>query len=213
MAKKHVEREIRGEKSNARSVGEQVEISHAMWDNSISPAHDGIKRADVEKKLSLDLEHNAKTSLKHLVDIDIVEEFQRPGPDTFVIAEWRDEDAIINGEVEEAAENGVESLIDHMHDDDPVEGDDTPAVADGAGSTIRNTVADAFDYTPAAVEEHLRTGDSLEKLNTAVEAIEEDEDLETREDYGEIVFVNPAYRYRLTSQAVQLYEHEEDDES
>ncbi|MDS0220144.1 hypothetical protein NDI54_02140 [Haloarcula sp. S1AR25-5A] len=212
MAKEHAEDEIRDEKSNAHSTDEQVEISHGMWDYDVGPAHDGIKRANVEDELHLDLDHKPKTSLKHLVDIDMVEEFRRPGPDTFVIADWRDEDAFIMGEVEETATEAIEALIDHMHDDDPIEGDDTPAVADGAGPTIRNTVASAFDYKPAAVEEQLRIGDPLEKLNDAVEAIQEEDDLETRDDYGEIVFINQAYRYRLTPKAVRLYERDEEDD-
>ena len=213
MAKKHAEDEIRDEKDNAHSTDEQVEISHGMWDHNIGPAHDGVKRASVEDALGLDLDHKPKTSLKHLVDIDMVEEFRRPGPDTFVIADWREEDAFIMGEVEETATEAIEALIDHMHDDDPIEGDDTPAVADGAGPTIRNTVADAFDYEPTAVEEQLRIGDPLEKLNDAVEAIQEEDDLETRDDYGEIVFINQAYRYRLTPKAVRLYEKDaEEDE-
>ncbi|WP_115891638.1 hypothetical protein [Haloferax sp. Atlit-48N] len=208
---KHAVRElIETEKDNARSTEEQIGIAHAMWDHDIGPQHDGLKRADVEDRLGLDLDHKPKTSLKHLVDIDIVEEFTRPGPDTYVIAEWREgNDAFILGEVTEAAEQGVEALIEHMHEDDPIEGDDTPAVADGSGITIRSAVADAFDYEPHAVEEHLRTGDPVDKLNEAVEAIEEEEELETRSDYGEILFINQAYRYRLTQEAVQMYEEDE----
>jgi hypothetical protein len=213
MSKEHAEDEIRTEKGNAHSTDEQVEISHGMWDHNVGPAHDGIKRADVEDELGLNLNHKPKTSLKHLVDIDMVEEFRRPGPDTFVIAEWRDEDAFIMGEVEKAANKAIEALIDHMHNDDPIEGDDTPAVADGAGPTIRATVADTFDYEPAAVEEQLRIGDPLEKLNDAVQAIQEEDDLETRDDYGEIVFINQAYRYRLTPKAVRLYEREDEEDN
>lgn len=207
MSKSDAEAYIRERKSDTYSVDEQVEMSHSFWDARIGPTHDGIRRADIENRLGLDLDHTVKTSVKHLVDIGMVEEFTRPGPSTLVIATWR-EDGVINGEVDEAAGEGVENLIAHMHDDDPPEGEDTPAVADGAGSTVRSTVADAFDLLPGGVEDYLRTGDQVEKLNVAVEAIEDNGDLSTRDDYGEIIFVNPAYRYRLTERAVTLYERE-----
>lgn len=93
-----------------------------------------------------------------------------------------------------------------QNDEMPDEG--SPSVAaDGAGTTIRSEVADHFDLKPDAVEQHLRTGDPVDKLNGAVEAIEDDDhDLETGDDYGSIIFINQAYRYRLTSHAVGLYE-------
>lgn len=192
------------------STDEQVDISHGMWDDDIGPAHDGLKRTEIEDELDLDLDYNAGTSLDHLVEIDMVEEFRRPGPDTLVIATWLD-DGVINGDVEDTAVEGVEALIDHMQDQDMPDEGSPPVAADGAGTTIRTAVADCFDLEPEAVEDHLRTGDPVDKLNDAVEAIEdEDNDLETRDDYGSIIFVRPAYRYRLTGQAVRLYEREDD---
>lgn len=208
MSKSDVREHIEAEKANARSTDELVTIAHAMWDHEIGPQHDGLKRAQIEDALSLDLDYKPKTCLKHLVDIDIVEEFTRPGPDTYVIADWRDEDAFIMGEVTEAAEGAIESLIDHMQDDDPAGGDPDTAVADG-GVTIRATLATRFDYEPRAVEENLRAGDPVDKLNEAVSTIEETDGLETRDDYGEVVFINKTYRYRLTTAAVKRYEEGE----
>lgn len=210
MAKSTVNAYIEAEKANAQSTDEQVEIAHSMWDHGIGPQHDGLKRSQIEDRLGLDLDFTTKTSLKHLVDISIVEEFTRPGPGTYVIADWREgNDAFIMGEVSEVAGQGVEALIAHMREDDPIEGDDSPAIADGTGPTIRTKLAETFEYEPHAVEEHLRTGDPVDKLNDAVEAIQETDDLETRDDYGEIQFVNQAYRYRLTPKAVRLYQEDE----
>jgi hypothetical protein len=205
MSKEDVKEYIHSEKRNAHSTGEQVQIAHAMWENNIGPRHDGIKRSEVEETLGLSLDHKPKTSLKHLVEIDLVKEFKNPGPDTFVIATWREEDAIINGGVPEAAEEGIESLIRHIHRDDTPGPDDTSVVADG-GKTVRSIVAAQFDYDPESIEDYLRTGDPVDKLNRSVEAIEEADHLETTDDYGEVRFINAAYRYRLTSKAVNKYE-------
>lgn len=208
MAKDDIERYIRTRKSRTLSVDEQIEISHRKWDRTIGPSHEGIKRMEVEEELGLDLDYEPGTSLSHLVEIDLVDEFLRPGPDTLVIASWL-EDGVINGEVEETADEAVEALIAHMQDDDPADDGRSPVVADGAGTTVRREVADRFDLVPEGVEDHLRTGDPVEKLNDAVDAIEdEDNELETRDDYGEILFINPAYRYRLTPTAVELYQQE-----
>lgn len=209
MAQRHVKAHIHREKGNTRSVEEQVTIAHAMWDHNLTPGNDGIKRNEVEEQLDLDLDYSPRTSLQHLVEAGIVAEFQRPGPNTYVIADWK-EDGIVNGEVEDAAEEGIVALLDHIEDNDPVEGDDTPAVADGGVGVVRQVVSEAFDYEPQKVEEHLTTGDPVDKLNDAVEAIQEHEEISTRDDYGEILFLRPANRYRLSGQAVELYNQEDD---
>lgn len=205
MSKQDVEAYIRREKRNTHSVDDQVEIAHAMWDRGKHPNEEGVKRTDLEDELGLDLDYSVKTSLRHLEEIDIVEEYREPGPDTYVIADWHDE-TFIMGIVDEAAEEGIEALIDHVQDEDPVSGDDTPAVADGAGVTLRQVVADEFDLQPRALEDHLRGDNQVDKLNDAVERIEDNDEFETRDDYGEIRFVNVPYRYRLTAFAVDLYE-------
>lgn len=205
MAREDVEDHIRREKRNTHNVEDQIAIAHAMWDQRLRPDEEGVKRSDSEDELGLDLDYSVKTCLRHLEEIDIVEEYREPGPDTYVIADWHDE-TFIMGMVGEAAEEGVESLIDHVQDDDPFSGDDTPAVADGAGVTLRQIVARKFDLQPDGLEQYLRGDNQVEKLNDAVEAIEEHGDYETRDDYGEIRFVNVPYRYRLTAFAVDLYE-------
>lgn len=209
MAKTHVKRYIYSRKRSTDSVAEQVEIAHAMWDAGIEPNHDGLKLKEIEDTLDLELEYNVDTSVKtHLTEIDLVEEFLPPGNDTLVIAEWRDEgEGVVNGNVDEAVDEGIENLIDHIEEDDPASDEDTPAVADGGRVTLRQVVADRFDIRiPETVEEFLRDGDRLEKLNAAVEAIEENDEMSKRDDYGEISIINMPYRYRLTEWAVEQYE-------
>lgn len=205
MSKRDVEDYIRREKRNTHSVDDQVKIAHALWDRGKHPDGQGVKRSDLEDELDLDLDYSVKTCLRHLEEIDIVDEYREPGPDTYVIADWHDE-VFIMGMVGEAAEEGIESLIDHVQDEDPLSGDDTPAIADGGGITLRQVVAERFDLQPDALEQHLRGDNQVDKLNDAVEGIEEHDDFETRDDYGEIRFVNVPYRYRLTAFAVDLYE-------
>lgn len=199
-----LERYIRTEKRKTHSVDEQVRIALSMYKQDIGPVHDGVKRADLEDVLDLDLEYNLKTSLGHLEDIDVIEEFLPPGPSGFAISESRDE--IVNGEVDEAAEEDIENVIDHMQDEDPPSGEDTPAVADGSGVTLRSVLAETFDLAPERVERYLRRGDQVDKLNSAVDAIEESSEVEQRDDYGRIVFRNAAYHYRLTEKAVEMVE-------
>lgn len=205
MSKRDVEDFIRRVKRNVHSIEDLVNIAHAMWDQGKLPDEQGVKRRDIEDEPQLDLDYSAKTCLRHLVEEDIVEEYRKPGPDTYVIADWHDE-TFIMGMVGEAAEEGIEALIDHVQDEDPIGGDNTTAIADGAGTTLRQVVAAKFDLKPEALEQYLRGDDQVGKLNDAVEAIEAYDGFETRDDYGEIRFINVPYRYRLTPKAVDLYE-------
>jgi hypothetical protein len=205
MSKHDVEAYILRERRNTHSRDDLVKIAHAMWDHGKHPDTTGVKRSDLEDELGLDLDYSAKTCLRHLEEIDVVDEYRKPGPDTYVIADWHEE-VFIMGMVGEAADDGIEALIDHVQDDDPISSDDTPAVADGAGTTLRQVVAERFDLQPNALEQHLRGDNQVGKLNDAVEAIEKHDEFQSRNDYGEIRFINVPYRYRLTPFAVDLYE-------
>lgn len=189
-------------KSETHSVDEQKRISHAFWHHDVGQDHEGLKANEVEDELDLDLEFAAKTSLKHLTEIGVMEEFQPSGPDVFVIAEWRDggNGEIVNGEVEEAAEEALEALADEVEEDWSDSG--LATVADGG----RSILADEFDVVSDNLPQYLRTTDRpVEVLNDAVQLIEETEGLETSDDYGEIAFINMPYRYRLTEEAEEAY--------
>lgn len=209
MTKADLERYIRARKARTDSIDEQVTIALGMWDTGLDQDHDGVKRADLEDELGLDLQYNVGTSLGHLEEIDVVDTTTPSGPSWYVISERRD--TIINGEVDETAATDIERLITDMQENDPVDDGDTSAVADGAGVTIRTVVADEFDIMPEAVERFLRKGDQVDKLNKAIDAIEAHDNVERSDDYGKIIFRGAAYRYRLTEKAVGLCEQGPDD--
>lgn len=201
---------IRDQKRNTHSVADQVSVAIALYENGIGPDHKGLTRNEIAERLAF--EYSSRTVLNHLVDLDILEEFQPPGPSTYVISERRDQ--IINGEVEETVEEEIERLIDvmvaHMDDrivpvDDGQPGDRV-VIADGVGRTIRSILAEEFDILSSDVESYLREGDRLSKLNRAVDAIEESEDIDQGNDYGRVIFRNAAYRYRLSEHGMTVAE-------
>lgn len=204
MTNEHAERYIRTEKRSTWSVDDQVQISHEMWEERIGPNHDGLTENQTENELDLDLEFNVGTSIGHLVEIDVLEEVTPSGPDFYAISERLDE--IINGRVDEVAGEDTEALINHMQDDDPPEDQERSAVADGARDTIRSILSHEFDVVPDAMEQYLRNGDQVEKLNTAVQTIKDHDEIEKRDDYDEIIFRRGSHRYRLTEEQVARYE-------
>ena len=202
IMRKDTERYIHKRKRKTHSVDEQVAIAHAMWDKNILPHHDGLKTNEIEEKLGLDLEYEPDTSVSHLDDAGIVERF---GSYPLAIAEWMDggEGKVVNGEVKEAARQGLDGLKADLEPASSESSEET--VADG-GKTIRSVIASELDHALATVEDHLATtSNPVDDLNDAVEAIEENDDVETSDEYGEISFINRAYRHRLTEKAVRLY--------
>lgn len=202
MTQADLERHIHIENRNTHSVNEQARIALALVREEITPNHDGLRKDQIEELLDEDLEYTVDTSLDHLVECDVVEVVEPSRDAPYVISERLDE--IILGRVDEVAEEEIESLIDHIHDADPVDDDGNIAVADGAGITVRDTVAQEFDLHPESLEEFLREGDQVDKLNQSIDAIEESEHVEKRESYDRITFRFPANRYRLTEFAIQL---------
>lgn len=213
-----LERFIRERKGNTHSVDDQVTVAKAFYNARISPDEEGIKRTELVSSLDIDIEYQPRTVLNHLVDAGVLAQTAPPGPDVFAISERLDE--IVNGHVTEEAEANLEALIAHIDDElevtalseDAAERDGpqtqvsapSVAIADGAGRTIRSILATEFSLEPEQVTDFLRSGDPVDRLNTAVGAIKSSEEVRKSEDYGRIVFVRPAYRYRLTEQAMDL---------
>ena len=201
-----VKQHLHSQNGSTRSIADQIAIAHEKWKHGVGPTHEGLKADKIEDELELDLDFKVRTSLRHLVDAGIVEEFTAPGVDVFVIATWMDdgEGEIVNGNVGEAATEGLNALADDIAEDPlPPE---NPPIADGSGVTCRTVVGSALDLEFDDVENYLRTTDEVvEVLNTAVEAIEDSDEVEIGDDYGEILFINRANRYRLTERAVRLY--------
>ncbi|WP_424016208.1 winged helix-turn-helix domain-containing protein (plasmid) [Halorientalis pallida] len=199
---------IRGENPDAETIQDQIAVAKMLYEAGIGPENEGKTTNEIAESIAFS--HSSQTAIQNLVAIDILEESQHPEPSTYVISERRDE--IINGEVEATIEAEMENLIDHMvtHMDDQLisvddvhEGDQI-ALPDGAGPTIRSILATEFDIQPSDVEDYLREGDRLKKLNAAVDAIEESEGVQKKDNYGRIVFRRSPRRYRLTEFAVDL---------
>lgn len=205
-----VERDIHDKKGKTRSVDDQVKLMRAMFDEDIGPRHEGLKRTEIESRLDIELEFTPGTILSHLTDIGLVERVTPPGPDFYAISKRNDE--IVNGRINEEVEQNLEGLIAHI-DEEPhfakepqLSEEGTIAITDGAGRTLRSILAEEFSIMPEKVESYLREGDSLDKLNAAIEAIEQSESITKRDEYDKIIFRRPAYRYRLTEKAVELAE-------
>lgn len=211
-----LETHVRERKANTHSVDDQVRVAKAFYDAEIGPDDDGIKRTEVQDVLDVELEYQPGTVLEHLVDTGVLVQSEPAGPNFFAISERRDE--IVNGQVSEEAEVNLNALIAHIDDELQLtslteeaaeqDGPQTPttapsvAIADGAGRTIRSILSSEFDIDPEQVTDFLQSGDPVEMLNSAVEAIESSEEVTKAEDYGKIVFVRPAYRYRLSERAM-----------
>lgn len=202
MTKRQVERALRARKGNKDSVNEQIAVTHAMWEQGVVPGIAGPKRKEVEARLGLRLCYKPKTVVEHLADAGLVEKYRKPGPERYIIATWRSE-GIINGEIPTASRQAIHHLIEHIRTTDPSSTRGT-ATTDGGVGPLRTVLADEFDVSPDRVEDTLWNGDRVEKLNRAVEAITA-AGLRTRGDYGQIIFRNKAFRYRLSAEAIRLY--------
>lgn len=202
---------IKNEKGKTRSVDDQVKLVTAMFDANIGPEHDGLKRTELESQLEIDLEFTPGTILSHLNDINLVERVESPGPDFSVISKRRNE--IVNGEIDEKIEENLEGLIAHIDEEahfakkSQFSERGAIAITDGAGRSLRSILAEQFDVMPENVESYLRKGDSLDKLNSAIEAIEESNFVNKKEEYDTIIFRRAASRYRLTEKAIGLAEN------
>jgi len=213
-----LERYIRERTGNTHSVDDQVTVAKAFYNAGVGPEEAGIKRTELLGSLDVEIEYQPRTVLNHLVDAGVLAQTTPPGPDVFAISERLDD--IVNGEVTEEARANLNALIAHIDDelqvtalsadaaerDGPQARPSTPsvAVADGAGRTIRSILASEFGVEPERVTDFLRSGDPVDRLNAAVEVIESSEEVTKSEEYGQIVFVRPAYRYHLTERAMDL---------
>ena len=193
---------------DTETVTDQLAVLTTLAEAGIGPDHEGVTRSEITERIGFD--SSPGTVIQHLLDSDLLEAIKPPGPSTYAISERRQE--IINGEVEQTVEEELENLIDDMvtYLDEPIvsvddfESGDRVIMSDGSGDTIRSILSDEFGIPRRDVEEFLRTGDRLSKLNRAVDAIEESQDVDPDGNYGRVVFRAPARRYRLTETAVKL---------
>lgn len=206
---------IREKNDHTHSLDDQVALVEALSRNDVGPNHEGLSLNELR---DLDLQHHPRTVVDRLVDIDVLERVEPTGPDVFAITERSEE--IVNGRVEEEAERNIDALVRDLDDElqavqldrdaadwaqqDAVVTEPPVAVADGGGRPVRAVLAEAFDVAPERVAEFLQSGNPIERLNAAVEAIESSDEVTRANEYGRILFVNRANRYRLSQQAIDL---------
>lgn len=189
------------ENGDQPSVDDQVTVARALYDEGITTEETALKEDEITELLEerdVDLEYKLRTCLDNLRDIPVIVGHFPPGSKYVPISERRDE--IIFDEVEETVRVDRESLIEHIHDDDSDDEDELPLTADGRGATVREVVADDADIDPEYVEHYLRSGNrdtQRERLNDAIDAIVDSDEVTKRDDYGKVVFRHKAYRYHL----------------
>jgi hypothetical protein len=192
---------IREENSEQPSVDDQVTVAQILYDEGITTKDAALKEDEIEELLEaqdVDLEYKLRTCLDNLRDIPVIVGHFPPGSKYVPISERRDE--IIFGEVEETVRIDRECLIDHIHDDNPDDEDELPLTADGRGATVRTVIADDADIDPEDAEHYLRSGardTQRERLNDAIDAIIDSDEVTKRDEYGKVVFRHKAYRYYL----------------
>ncbi|GGK83368.1 hypothetical protein [Haloarcula sebkhae] len=195
---------VRTEHDHQPSVEDQVRVIAIVAHNGFAESQ-SLSQADIEAHAEDDdVEFDcadARPALDNLVDIGILQRSNPGGDRTYVISERLDD--IVNGEFEETLRTDREALIEHIKDDDPPEEPEDVAVADG-GVTVRQVVAEALEVVSEGVEARLRAGDATdqrEPLNTAVDAIADDEDIVKRDTYGKILLRKSGYQYRFSESA------------
>lgn len=183
------------------SVDDQVTVARALYDEGILSEEKALKEDEIAKLLKDrgdELEYKLRTSLDNLRDIPIIVGTFPPGSKHLPISERRDE--IIFGEVEETVRVDREALIDHVLDADPEDEDERLLTADGRGATVREVIADNADINPEDVEHHLHSGSrdtQRQRLNDAIDAIADSDEVTQRDDYGKVIFKHTAYRYYM----------------
>ncbi|AZH27306.1 hypothetical protein [Haloplanus aerogenes] len=192
---------IREENGDQPSVDDQMTVARTLYEEGITTEETALKEDEIAELLEerdVHLEYKLRTCLDNLRDIPVIVGHFPPGSKYVPISERRDE--IIFDEVEETVRVDRESLIEHIHDDDPDDEDELPLTADGRGATVREVVADDADIDPEDVEHYLRSGNrdtQRERLNDAIDAIVGSDEVTKRDDYGKVVFRHKAYRYHL----------------
>lgn len=199
---------IEEQNGNHESVNDQKELSKLLYELGIT--YDGEEKkkseiVDLASESDIEFDCQPGTALDNLLDIDIVERFKpSSGGDWVVISERRDD--VVFDEITETLAEDQAQLIQHIHDEDPHDGEKSVAL-DGGALTLRLLLSDEFGVGPEKVEEHLQRGDEdrqREKLNQAIDAIEESE-IDKRSTYGKIVWKRVAYRYQIPEWAISRF--------
>ncbi|WP_049917676.1 hypothetical protein [Haloferax denitrificans] len=199
---------------------DQVRVIKLIDDAVLPDGRDGFTERELKELADEDgsvFDCELKTALTNLCstsvpqtdgegETNVLTRWFPPGPETYVISERLDD--VVNGEFEETVVDDREALVDHIQDDDAPDSGDERAVADG-GVTVRSVVSEALDVDPDGVVDHLRAGelgDQVDRINGAIDGIENHDEADRRDTYGRITFRHVAYRYYFT-EAVAAYLH------
>ncbi|WP_276281330.1 hypothetical protein [Halorussus caseinilyticus] len=202
MTLQDLESQIRNDREGIPSLDSLVALALAMYRDAMVPSEDNsLKKKHLDRVYGDVVDVTIDTCLDHLVNINIVDEWVNGG-DWLIINERRDE--IVNDEdLEVLLRDETERLVDDL---EPL------ALADGGGDEItrREVVAEALGVGLDEIEEQLVDDEELwdwrENLETAIEAIEDEETVEKGGDYAPIRVIRNPYRYELTEWAVELAE-------
>jgi len=108
-------RGISENETEAHSVDDQVTVAKAFYKAGVGPEKEGSNERRCFDSVAVDIEHQPRMVLNHLVDAGILAQTVPPGPDVFAISERLDE--IVNGQVTEEAKENLDALIAHIDDE------------------------------------------------------------------------------------------------
>lgn len=192
---------IREKNGGQPSVDDQVTVAQTLYDEGVLSKQEALKQEEIEELLEereIELEYKLRTSLDNLCSIPVTVRYFPPGAKYVPISERRDE--IIFGEVEDTVRIDRAALLGHVHDDDPEDEEELPVAANGRGRTVREVISHVAEIPPENLEHYLQSGGrdtQRQRLNAAIDAIVEADDVTKRDDYGKVVFRHKAYRYYL----------------
>lgn len=192
---------IREKNGDQPSVDDQVAVAQTLYDEGILSEEAALKQVEIKALLDdhgIELEYKLRTSLDNLCSIPVTVRYLPPGAKHVPISERRDE--IIFYEVEETVRTDQAALLEHVHDDDAEDEEESLVAVNGRGRTVREVITDNAEIPPEDLEHYLQSGDpetQRQRLNAAIDAIIEADDVTKRDDYGKVVFRHKAYRYYL----------------
>jgi hypothetical protein len=199
---------VREENSGQPSVKDQVRTAIWFARQGITPASDETARkSEIEDALGEELEHTVGTVVRNLEDADIIEQVETNVPPVFILKTrtgdfLMGEDVDLGAHVDEERERFLADL--HARE----KGAEAP-VPDGGDEkpTMRDIAAAALGVTPDKLEEEMARGDErarMEKLDEALGAIIDSDEVTIGSGYDQIGFRNAANHYQLTSAVAGL---------
>jgi|APHM01.1.fsa_nt_gi hypothetical protein len=216
MTRKQVLDHIEQENRSHGSVESQKTVAEYFLDNGIAEHHGRERRtSEIEDEIGQDIDHDVGLCLKHLEAAEVVSE--HGGNSTYIHHERTDEwffggpggekfTRLLRTETERLCDD-LEPVECVDSSDRSVEGDDKTDE-----KTRRTTVAEALSDSgsidvapdPSGVEAAFDTTvddvSRMERLDVAVRAIEEHDEVEKTDEYGRMGWRNAANKWAMTEE-------------